>query len=330
MELIIALILVIIMIMIDYYQPEKFTNYSKCLNPYNLNNIKTKIISKENTKVVSPCGPSKNVCEHFIGKINVWIFNNFEKSSVNWLNFGSRNTTEPISDIVNLCNESVQKNLDSNKYSIKIINQDNLDTLIPEYKSIIGLSNNKYMKYNIIKYAILNKFGGIWIPKDTLILRNIPYDNSIINGKVITYSRNNNNIIDNKGFSDEIISMSPKNIISEKMLSYIKANVHTFQNGIQFKNAINKYFNILLSNCSNHKFVDLTANTTCSGKFVSNHMLFSTNFINLYRLSHKSFFPININHIKQFHKYNYIIRMNKEQLIKSNLFLAYLLKYSLH
>ena len=66
-------------------------------------------------------------------------------------------------------------------------------------------------------------------------------------GMVKTFAINNINNIDNRGYSDNVLSVEKGNKIIGKMVEYLIANLNTFQNSFVFKNSVNKYFNSICS-----------------------------------------------------------------------------------
>ena len=76
-----------------------------------------------------------------------------------------------------------------------------------------------------------------------------------------------------EGYSDLILGASPNNTVINEMVSYIKINLNTFQNGIMFKKSINTFLNKLLANSSNHSHNDsLVTNISSCTNLGINHL----------------------------------------------------------
>ena len=75
------------------------------------------------------------------------------------------------------------------------------------------------------------KYGGLWIPKDTIMLNTFHIDtNSYYSGKILTFKTNNLNYTDNKGISDDIIAANRLNPFIKNMLKFIVNSNCRFQN----------------------------------------------------------------------------------------------------
>ncbi len=319
MEQIIAIILVIIMIIIDYFSIEKFINWGNCNNT---NKKYPVVLEQQPATQFSHCNSQYR--EHFMGKINIWVLDN---RIISPDNIRSKNNNIPITDI---CLESIKKHIDSSKYNLNILDLKTMTNLLPEYKCYISECKNTYVLYNFLKYAILNKFGGIWIPSDTLLLNSIIYDYRLLDKSIITYGKNNVNIVDNKGYSDTILGSSKNHPIISKIIQYFKSNLNTFQNSVYFKKSINKFFNKCIINYKNHIHKESLIEKTSSGKFITLEDIFTTNYLSIEDFYNKNMLHINIDHINEFHKYQYILNMSKKDLIESNLFISYIIKKALN
>ena len=83
----------------------------------------------------------------------------------------------------------------------------NIEKAVEKCKRIfISLNENQDITIfkNLLKYSILEKYGGLWLPLDTLVLRefNIGYLNT---DKLILFKKNPKYINFDEGFSDQII-----------------------------------------------------------------------------------------------------------------------------
>lgn len=344
MEQLLAIILVIIMIIIDNKNVEKFVSKCCSINPFDtagdrgsrhkknltcFKKVKPSLLPYRNCPDCDLCSSdkSKKKEEHFFTKKNLWIFVDEIPSDKQWKHFYSRNNKSPSYDINKLCIQTIKNNT-KNNFNLRIITKNNVKKLLPGHKKYLTNKVDPYVYNNYLKYAILKKYGGLWMPKDLIIYKKMENINS---NKLITFGLNNNNIVDNVGFSDEILFANKENVLVSKMLSYIKCNYHSFQNALIFKKSINKFFNkMIYKHNQNHLHMDLIANRKVDNSFLDNSDLFSTNFVNIKNFERKNMIRLQISNINRFHKYNFILKLNKNELISSNLFITYLLKYALY
>ena len=196
-------------------------------------------------------------------------------------------------------------------------------------KELFKKCNNDYIVNNLIKYAILKKYGGLWLPKDTIMLNDIFSANDISIGNIVTYGKNNTNLYDNLEYSDLIIGAPSNNQTINDIVKFITLNLNTFQNGILFKNSINKFFNTAIRNSKNHVHKNLLITEISNNQALSISHLFSTSFINIKDFSKKTFININADNINNSVKYSYLFNMSPEQILESNLFISYLIQMAL-
>ena len=308
METLVAIILVIIMIIYDSNLVETFKKKIEHFSNYKQNNLNLKISL-----------PNKNPL--IINKIKVWIFSRTEYSSRKWTN--RVNEKQPIPDIEELCIATIFKHMPS--YNIQIVNVNNIHKLLPEYTELLSLCNSFYLYYNLIKYAILNKYGGIWLPSNYILTKPLSCIEKCKHNKLLTFSRNNNQYVDNYGLSDEIICCTSNNIIIREMLCYLRRQIDSFQNELTFKKTINKHFNILLGTHQHHHTEQ--QQLLIDNKYITVSDLFSnkidTELIN---------YPIIDTHMEEIrrnHKYSFLLHLDKKNILESNMLIGRLLKNAL-
>lgn len=320
MEQIIALVLLFTMIFIDYFNIERFFDFCRL----KVQTLPKKLPNRETKNTSMFLGNHRGEdTTGFLGKINVWVLDNRKPFSENIRFVGHEMA------IVDLCLDSIKKHTNPSKFNLKILNMNDVYTLLPEYVCYLKECKNSYILTNFVKYAILKKFGGIWIPSDTLLLKGLEYNNKLLREAVVTYGRNNTNFIDNQGLDDTIIAASVNNPLINSMISYFKSNLNTFQNSVYFKKAINKHFNKIIKSYVNHVHSKQLVERTAAGRFITLDDLFTTNYTSIDGFFSKGMLNINVSHIEEFHKHNYVLKMSREELLDSNLFLSYLLKKAL-
>ena len=316
METFIAIILVIIMIIYDSNIIEKFTkNKETFYTPYVV--PETGIVSAN--IVPENILPENNPL--LINKTHIWIFIKIEYSARSWSN--EINRKQPITKLEQLCIDTVRRHMPT--YNIHVITQKNIPKIIPEHLKNIEACNSFYMTYNYIKYAILNKYGGIWLPSSTIIVKPLRDMINIRRNKLITFSINNTQLVENTGLSDNIISCNKNNLLTEEMLSFLKDKINSFQNDILFTKEINRYFNKLLLNYphyhSDQEQLEINNSTINNSHLFSNQI--SINHIN------KNIVNINLDDIRNNPKYSFLLHMSRENILNSNMLVGRIIRQSL-
>ena len=320
----IAIILIFIMLMFETNM-ELFKNKKCKINANKLDNIQTVIINdtKKKIKTNNQC-----LCEGFLTKINIWIYNPYELSSRHWDNFYSRKSFNKSSSIINICLKSIIKH-SKDKYNIRVFNQSCIKNLIPEFKQHLDNCKNSYSFRNLLKYAILYKYGGIWLPKDTLMLNELNINsNDYYSGKIITFGINNTDQKDNQGISDDIIGSSRNNPFIKNILKFIVNNIYKFQFALKFKDGVNKYFNIVAKKGDYIRYYPLTLQKNLRNKFINESTLMGIFNNNILDYQNKVFLKLNIDNISRLPKFSYLLRMSEKQIMDSNLFITTLIKFS--
>lgn len=307
METIVAIILIFIMILFDTRSLDRFINIVKPINKkikYTSNAVSAELFNT-NISSISP----KAIVSKFT-KSNLWIYNNDSESA-----------------LINLCIKSIIKH-NSNLYNIIIISDNDIERLVPEYKPHIRMCQSNYLKENIIKFAILFKYGGLWVPKDTLVLKPINSVNDVYSCNLKTYGINNINYND-KGISEQIISSKKNDALVKLILQLLIKNTRGFQNAIEFKSSVNKHFNEFIKNNSGHSHNNIGLTEKCSGAHYTISDLFTTNLVKFKNFSSKSYIKLYISDLENLRKFNYILSLSERDILNSNLFLALLIKKSL-
>ena len=316
METFIAIILVIIMIIYDSNIIEKFTK--------NKETFYTPRIAPEASIAPVNIAPENILPKNnplLINKTHIWIFIKIEYSARSWSN--EINRTQPITELEQLCIDTVQRHMPT--YNIHVITQKNIPKIIPEHLKNIEACNSFYMTYNYIKYAILNKYGGIWLPSSTIIVKPLRDMINIHRNKLITFSINNTQLVENKGLSDNIIACNKNNLLTEEMLAFLKHKINSFQNDILFTKEINRYFNTLLLNYP-HYHSD-QEQLEINNSIINNSHLFS-NQISIHHIN-KNIININLDDIRNNPKYSFLLHMSRENILNSNMLIGRIIRQSL-
>lgn len=270
-------------------------------------------------------------CERFTDKPKIWIFNEVEKSARFWKDFYSRRSFQETSGIIDLCLQSIYKH-NSDRFDIMIFNQCDLEKLLPEYfkhPNYFKQIKNDYVYYNLIKYAILYKYGGYWIPADTIMMSSLMDTRIYFNrGYILTFGSNNTNFIDCKGFNDSYLAALPENKIIGDMLKFITDHISSFQNAINFKESINRYFNAIICSHKKHYHYDMLIEKSSDNKYITIDWYFKT-YYNSLNDKVEGMLPLYLGKINRHSKYNYLNRMSPEQILNSDMLIGNLLRKSL-
>ena len=325
MELTIAIILIFIMVLLDTNSLEKFLAVTSPIKNRIKSNLKDSYTNFSHD--IANITENNLSSEKIIKKINLpnlWIFNDYTVSSRHWKTFYSRRYRQPTSPIINLCIKSVIRHSYTN-FTIHVFSQDDLSILIPEYLDTLKNCSSEYMRYNLIKCAILHKYGGVWIPKDTLMFNSLSYRDHFDCNYITTFGNNNNNYMDN-GISDNIIAVGKNNKLIGQMLTYLIRNTLTFQNAITFKQSINKHFNKLIQSYEYHVIHNSSILEKCTGDHYTIEDLFTTNLVKFREGNLRETISMNLEQLKDLREFNYILRMSETQIFNSNLFVGLLIK----
>lgn len=308
METLVAIILVIIMIIYDSNLVETFKK--------KIENFSNPIHNDLTFKLTLP---TQNPL--IINSNKVWIFSRTEYSSRKWSN--NVNEKQAIPAIEELCIASIFKHMPS--YNIQIVNVNNIHSLLPEYIDILSLCNSFYLYYNFIKFAMIYKYGGIWIPSNFILTKPLSCIQKCKHNKLLTFSKNNNQIVDNYGLSDEIICCNRNNLIIQEMLCFLKKQLQGFQNELIFKKTINKFFNTILSKYKHHHTDQ--QQLLIDNKFITVEDLVS-NEIDV-ELIKSPIVDTFMDEIRHNHKYSFLLHLDKTKILESNMLICKILKRAL-
>ena len=297
METFVAIILVLIMIIYDSNFIEHFKKRE------------TFVVSKPNISNIQNLLPKENPL--LINTTPIWIF-------------VPNNDLNNITDIERLCISTVHKHM--SKYNIKIINYNKIKILLPEYLDEIDNCKTLYLLHNLIKYAILHKYGGLWLPSSSIIMKPLNILNSLRRDKLITFGNNNTQLINNSGKSDIILCCNKDNLIISNMLTFIKKNINSFQNSINFSKGINAHFNKIVNDHNHHHTNQIQEKINNSP--INNSHLFS-NQLSIDSID-CNIVHVNFANIINNTKYSFLINMSQNDILNSNMLIGRLLNKSMN
>jgi hypothetical protein len=259
----------------------------------------------------------------------VWIYNPYEISSKFWKDFMSRRDIQPTSSLRSLCLTTILKHFPDYNYRPIVFNQDNLYSLLgDDYKVCRPMYS--YLKNEYIKYALLEKYGGFWIPIDTVMMRSINETlNDYYNGKLIVNGYSSTQYKDIFSYDSTYIGCIKGHKIVKLMMIYLKGLSNGFQNEIYFKDTVHKYFQGI---CENNNYLvsryNIVSFLNGKGEMLSFEDLYSKNN-NMPSLNTLAIVPTLYDITMKKHMFNYIERMNVSQLLESEMWITYAIQMSL-
>lgn len=254
-----------------------------------------------------------------------------EKNERNWINFGSRSSYNYNLELCNICIKSFIKCY-SNYCNIIIFNNDNVKELINDESDIIcNIVNPKLLKgidleqwERYCKAKILYLYGGI-VMKPYFYCLNT--NNNLLFKDEFTVANMNNNGISssNKLFTanpDCLMSSPAKDIKLLKYCNYLKKLcINNYSISKHFLNEEFEFLNNLPSYNERHLgLIDDCDNQIHMEDLLSNRPL---------KINKSAFcLFIDIDNLKKYTKYGWILKMNKKQILNSNLALSYIFKHN--
>jgi hypothetical protein len=259
----------------------------------------------------------------------IWVYNPYEESAKFWKDFMSRRNRQTTSDLRRLCLTTILKHFPEYNYRIVVFNQDNLEALMgSHYKVCRPLY--PYLKNEYIKYALLEKYGGYWMPIDTVIMNTINNTlNDYYNNKLVVSGFVSTQYKDMFSYNSTYIGCKSGHPIIKDIVNYIRMLANTFQNEIHFKDTLHKYFQEICERnnrlVARHNIVSFLNN---KDEMVSFEDLYSQNN-SMPEMSKLTIIPTLYDETMKKHMWNYIERMSVDQLLKSEMWITYAIQQSL-
>jgi len=125
-------------------------------------------------------------------------------------------------------------------YNILVFDESKIKGIIPEYMEYLNSSKNTYIFMNMLKYFIIYKHGGIWIPYHTIVLNEFYIDEEPYkNDRLIFFGENTLNYSAryNK-FNFEIIASKAGTEQVKRIIDQLIENDGSFTNSIVFNNLL--------------------------------------------------------------------------------------------
>ena len=343
MKIIICILLIVLAYLLDkkFINTKLFKNYRErkqsvpnCKeNLYNQYAVPAKNQNLFN-KIIRGCSDLLNynkTCkdEYFtIGKFktNLWIYLEEETSSLFWESLYSRNVKQEIPAYISMCFDVIIKK-NQNNMNIYILTDTLINNLLTSNCPFNWHDHkiNKKLKLDYLKYFLLFHYGGIWLKPSTIVFKNFD---------IFTEKLNTNDIItigcepENTNCNEFKILGSRKgapiiedllNSISQKLKMYI--NDYTFINyDILFlKNSVISYSKYHFNQEYNGT-IDINDRQITYENLLSNNDTYFKNNDNLI------FLEVDNTLISKYHYYKWFLRLDKQQILESDVWISKLLK----
>lgn len=249
-------------------------------------------------------------------KKTVWIYNNYITQRQDYT------STPPIID---LCIETVTRHLDPT-YNILVFTQADIQRIVPEYVTYIESCKSPYIRDNLLKYAIIYKYGGVWLNCSTIVVNNFDLDESAyLQGKLIFFCERA------KQYNDKFNSFDFTNIASIKNSEQIKVildNLLRVSNTLNHDYSFNNLIESNLTEDANIHYMPISNNTIINRIPLDNKQLFGySNTITLDKPV--KFLCLDFKTLVLEPAYNSILTMTRHEILSSNLLFKKLIKYGL-
>ena len=279
---------------------------------------------------------SKSCIEGFIGRPYIWIYLENETSARFWESFYSRKNLQEVPEISRLCIKSI---VDKNKEiaNIQILNEQNLKVFIKECP--FSWNDNRVSnicKREYFKYYLLYNYGGLWITPDTLSFNNFTnIFNKLEEVDLITFGCNDNEILCNSEVNNNhhILAANKYNKIIKETLNIITKECKHYLTNFNFNDMSNT---ILNENINKYKESETIFNFNnqfdgsrdYNGKLITPDNLISTNYTLFLNSKKVIFMKLHTNKMKRNLKYNWLLRLNENQLLESNMWISKLFRFT--
>ena len=269
-------------------------------------------------------------------KPKLWIYLETKYNSRKWHSFYSQSNQDHVPDYLNLCLDTI-KNKCEDTFDIHLVSTKNYKKYLPNLK-INQKSNLDYNK-DLIAANLLNKYGGIWLPASTLVLKDISQlyrkvvqDNLYFSG----FSCDDDEYRCNEGSNyllNQSVYISNKNTpVTQEWVNQLEKINNTHLSDYSFLKTGQKMLSKILNKWTGKvEILPASVNGTrdCIMKNISADNLLSNNVTSL--LDHDSTLMVTFNRdiIDNNTKYNWFTRASKKQILLSDVWFSHLTKIGL-
>jgi len=265
----------------------------------------------------------------------LWIHSKNEVNSRNWLSFYSRNTKNVNQGYLEMCINTIMKHC-SGSFKVCLIDDDSFSKLLPSW----GIDLNKIsepIKSHVRQFAfikLLYKYGGMCIPNSTIMMKDIkPLMEMFLNKKdffaVESLSRNKS--ADTLKFipSSQIMGAKKESEILKKLIEYSQIQIST-DNTSEMDFLGN--FNLKLFEMYKHNEIDVINAKLFGIKDKNDKEVLIEDLLSSSPIQFSNdYYCIVIpkDELLKRTKFNWFVRLNKEQIIETDNNISNHLVYSL-
>lgn len=255
---------------------------------------------------------------HEMKKQTIWIYSPVETSPRYWSSFYSRRHKQPPYSIVELSLESVRKHTPPHIH-IQILNDRTIQSFI-KTPFLIDIEKLPYaIKYEYIKYYILYHYGGLWIPDSTIMFK----DPSLFFNRLNYY----NVVLFRGDLYNRVIACNPGNPIIKQIVDFITDKSNHMMYHFQLYTDISSI--IQSTDDIHYLHTDYNLSVDSNNKPISIENLISHHYTIIKNPEKALCFVVHIADIQKYVKYHWLLRLNKTQLLESNMWLSKLCRFSL-
>ena len=178
------------------------------------------------------------------GRPIVWVYFEYEVSARKWLNFYSRRSPQGMPGLLQLCLMTIQRHFPSKNFEVIVYTQDDIPLILPkchadEYLHMRTGHVEHYLSRAFARYALLHHYGGYSIPLDTIIMRQMTYSLADYQtGKCIVFGPTSSIYREWYGVDDARIAATEGHPLIKDIIQYILENSRKFHNSMEFRDAI--------------------------------------------------------------------------------------------
>lgn len=268
----------------------------------------------------------------------LWFFTNNNNNTIQ--NTQCNNNTSDFNNLpkcLQMSIKSIYKYCD-NDFNIIHLSPDNVHLYLPDLSIDIGnhSSTNFTQQEQIIKSAIMYRYGGLWIPASIIILQPLlPIIEKLDHKEIVLFGCSDKQLrcFKNTLPNFEVVASRPYISMWDTLYNQL------IQNNRTNLNSSYDYYNIgrqlLWKNCKNMYDTIYTYDSRYDGtrdynrKLITNEELFSTNNILLQDSTRCFFLIYNFNNIKKSLKYKWFLNLSIEELMTGDIWISKIYRLSL-
>jgi hypothetical protein len=269
----------------------------------------------------------------------VWVYFEYEVSARNWLNFYSRRSPQKMSGILQLCLLTIQRHFPSRSFEVIVYTQDDIVDILPEkyateYAHMRATDVLPYLYKAFVRYALLHTYGGYTIPLDTVIMRSMePTLADYRSGKCLIYGPTSTIYREWYGLDDTRMAAEEGNRMIKEVIDYILEHSRKFHFAMEFRDAIfRKVQQLVVKYSGDIQVSECLPTVNSTGRPYRIEDLYATSWTMpdpTVPLASYCMIPIHYDITVRKYALGYLRRISKEEVWKSELWIAEQMRRSL-